>query len=74
MVIWAVLLFISACIIADTVRYYDNEKKNTRHTMCYWLTYYVHRSSARCGHLIGATVCGHAISGPKIINIPFIAV
>ena len=65
MVIWAVLLFISACIIADTVRYYDNEKKKTGYTMCHWLAHYIDRSNARCGHLIGATVCDHTIHTSK---------
>ena len=56
MVIWAVLLFISACLIADAARHYDNEKKNTHRTLCDWLDDF---SDAKCGHLIGATVRSH---------------
>ena len=57
MVIWAVLLFISACLIADAARHYDNNKKGTPpQTLCDWLDDF---SDAKCGHLIGATVRSH---------------
>ena len=57
MVIWAVLLFISGCLIADAVRHYDNDEEGTGRTLCDWLD--LAKNDARCGHLIGATVCSH---------------
>ena len=58
MVIWAVLLFISGCLIADAARHYDNDKEGTIFTLCDLLKYH-DKNDARCGHLIGATVCSH---------------
>lgn len=58
MVIWAVLLFISGCLIADAARHYDNDKEGTKHTLCDYLALR-DVNNARCGHLIGATVCSH---------------
>ena len=48
MVIWAVMLFIAGCVIADNVREYEDKK------ICDILKYF--NSDARCGHLIAATV------------------
>ncbi|XP_046842507.1 proteolipid protein 2-like isoform X2 [Xenia sp. Carnegie-2017] len=49
MVIWAVMLFIAGCVIADNVREYEDKK------ICDLLKYF--NSDARCWHLIAATVC-----------------
>ena len=63
MIIWCVLLFISGCIIADTARKYDDKTYYiTSITFCDLLKtkseYNNYESSdARCGHLVGASVC-----------------
>ncbi|XP_046842634.1 plasmolipin-like [Xenia sp. Carnegie-2017] len=49
MVIWAVMLFIAGCVIADNVREYEDKK------ICDGLKFA--KRGARCGHLIAATVC-----------------
>jgi hypothetical protein len=59
MIIWGLLLFISGCIIADTARQYD-DRKWSGHTFCDLLKtniYSFGSTDARCGHLVGATVC-----------------
>ena len=62
MVIWALLLFISGCVIADTARKYDDKTfYSTGLTFCDFLkktrSYGGSSTDARCGHLVGATVC-----------------
>ncbi|XP_046842638.1 uncharacterized protein LOC124436712 [Xenia sp. Carnegie-2017] len=49
LVIWALMLFIAGCFIADTVRQYEDKN------ICYWLKFA--KYDARFGHLIDATVC-----------------
>ena len=56
MVIWALLLFIAACIIADTARRYDEKKGDDKYSFCDFLQYSWVDSDARCGHLIATTV------------------
>ncbi|XP_046842629.1 plasmolipin-like [Xenia sp. Carnegie-2017] len=55
LVIWAVMLFIAGCVLADAARKYDNDKKGPYHTLCSYLK--ARNADARCGHLIGATIC-----------------
>ena len=53
LVIWALLLFISACLIADTARQYD--KKNLLNfSLCDILDQSDY--DAKCGHLVAASV------------------
>ena len=54
LVIWAVMLFIAGCVLADAARKYDNDKKRSNYTFCSYLK--ARNADARCGHLIGATV------------------
>ena len=57
MVIWALLLFIAGCVIADTARRYDEKKYDyDPYTFCDFLKEPQADSDARCGHLIGTTV------------------
>ncbi|XP_046842637.1 plasmolipin-like [Xenia sp. Carnegie-2017] len=55
LVIWAVMLFIAGCVLADAARKYDNDKKGSNYTFCSYVK--ARNADARCGHLIGATVC-----------------
>ena len=54
MVFGALLLFIFACLIADTARQYDDLKQK-HGSFCDSLRY--NMSDARCGHLIASSVC-----------------
>ena len=59
MIIWGVLLFISGCIIADAARHYDDKEREGL-TYCDWLKKnipFFGTTDARCGHLVGSSVC-----------------
>ncbi|XP_028392019.1 plasmolipin-like [Dendronephthya gigantea] len=53
MAIWALLLFISACLIADTARQYDKSVTGGI-SLCDFLDNVDH--DAKCGHLIAASI------------------